>query len=233
MGGGRLLSSNLNGFTLAEVLVTLGIIGVVAALTIPNLVANYKAHQLRTAFFKGYSMLAQAFEQYHKDTACSTTDCLPTYFYKYMRPYFKIAKYCQVDNNLNDKDCFKRATTDASYKNFSKTLTGISTYMFDDGQFVTVDGMLVTFEQQALGNRNVFIGLDTTGRQKGPNILGQDLFLFQIVNKGDRGFLLPVGAEGTAYTGDNYCSLTSHETMNGYACAAKALAEKDFFKKLK
>lgn len=30
------------GFTLAEVLVTLGIIGVVAALTMPALIANYK-----------------------------------------------------------------------------------------------------------------------------------------------------------------------------------------------
>lgn len=30
------------GFTLAEVLITLGIIGVVAALTIPTLMQNYK-----------------------------------------------------------------------------------------------------------------------------------------------------------------------------------------------
>lgn len=35
------------GFTLAEVLITLGIIGVVAAITIPNLIANYKAQRLR------------------------------------------------------------------------------------------------------------------------------------------------------------------------------------------
>ncbi len=30
------------GFTLAEVLITLGIIGVIAALTLPNLIANYQ-----------------------------------------------------------------------------------------------------------------------------------------------------------------------------------------------
>ena len=214
-------------------MVTLGIIGVVAALTMPNLIANHKAKQLRTAFLKGYSMLTQAYEQYHKDTSCSTTDCLGSGFYMDLKPYFKIAKYCKIDNNLNDKDCFKRMTTDTSYKNFSRTVSGISTYMFDDGQFVTVDGMLVTFEQRASGNREVFIGLDTTGRQKGPNVLGQDLFLFQIVNKGDRGFVLPVGAEGTTFTEEIYCSLTSTSPENGYACAAKALAEKDFFKKLK
>ena len=33
---------NLSAFTLAEVLITLGIIGVVAALTLPSLVGNYK-----------------------------------------------------------------------------------------------------------------------------------------------------------------------------------------------
>ncbi len=224
---------NRFAFTLAEVLITLGIIGVVAALTMPNLIANHKAKQLRTAFLKGYSMLTQAYEQYHKDTSCSTTDCLRSGFYMDLKPYFKIAKYCKIDNNLNDKDCFKRETTDTSYKNFSKTVSGISTYMFDDGQFVTIDGMLVTFEQQATGNKYVFIGLDTNGHQKGPNVLGQDLFLFQIVNKGDRGFVLPVGAEGTAYKGDTYCSLTSTNSVNGYTCAAKALAEQDFFKKLK
>lgn len=40
------------GFTLAEILITLGIIGVVAAMTIPNLINAYKAKQLRTRFNK-------------------------------------------------------------------------------------------------------------------------------------------------------------------------------------
>ena len=37
------------GFTLAEVLITLGIIGVVAAITIPTLVSNYKQRAWDTA----------------------------------------------------------------------------------------------------------------------------------------------------------------------------------------
>ncbi len=44
------------GFTLAEVLITLGIIGVVAAITIPNLITTYKAKQLHSQFLKNYSI---------------------------------------------------------------------------------------------------------------------------------------------------------------------------------
>lgn len=49
------------GFTLAEVLITLGIIGVVAALTIPNLVSKYQEKQTVTRFKWVYSTLANAF----------------------------------------------------------------------------------------------------------------------------------------------------------------------------
>lgn len=49
-----------NGFTLAEVLITLGIIGVVAAMTIPTLMSNTNGAQFKTAFKKSLSTLNQA-----------------------------------------------------------------------------------------------------------------------------------------------------------------------------
>ncbi len=47
-------------FTLAEVLITLGIIGIVAALTIPTLVQNYKRHVVETKLRKFYTTINQA-----------------------------------------------------------------------------------------------------------------------------------------------------------------------------
>ena len=44
------------GFTLAEVLITLGIIGVVAALTIPGLIINYKKARTVTVLKETYSI---------------------------------------------------------------------------------------------------------------------------------------------------------------------------------
>ena len=48
------------GFTLAEVLITLAIIGVVAAMTMPTLINNTNGAQFKTAYKKGLSVLSQA-----------------------------------------------------------------------------------------------------------------------------------------------------------------------------
>ena len=67
------------GFTLAEVLITLGIIGVVAAMTIPTLIANTNSAKFRSQFKKSLSTLNQAglmaqaqydFDYSGTDTAC-------------------------------------------------------------------------------------------------------------------------------------------------------------------
>ena len=44
-------------FTLAEVLITLAIIGVVAALTIPSVISNYKKTEIETGIKKSFSLL--------------------------------------------------------------------------------------------------------------------------------------------------------------------------------
>lgn len=50
------------GFTMAEVLITLGIIGIVAAMTLPSLVGKYQKVQTVNQLKKAYSVLAQAIE---------------------------------------------------------------------------------------------------------------------------------------------------------------------------
>ena len=69
-------------FTLAEVLITLGIIGVVAAMTIPNLIANTNGAKFKSQFKKTLSTLNQAglmaqaqydFDFAGTDTVCSDT----------------------------------------------------------------------------------------------------------------------------------------------------------------
>lgn len=69
-----------NAFTLAEVLITLGIIGVVAAVTLPALVQKYKEKQRVTQVKKAYTVLSQAFQMVKleygdpRDWSIATTD---------------------------------------------------------------------------------------------------------------------------------------------------------------
>ena len=67
------------GFTLAEVLITLGIIGVVAAMTIPTLIQNTNSVKFATQFKKDSSTLSQAAlmaqAQYDTDYATTTYKC--------------------------------------------------------------------------------------------------------------------------------------------------------------
>ena len=55
------------GFTLSEVLITLGIIGIVAAITIPTLITNYQKKTTATRVKKAYSELLQAIKLSEND----------------------------------------------------------------------------------------------------------------------------------------------------------------------
>jgi len=50
-----------HGFTLAEILITLGVIGVVSALTLPTLIKNYQKKETVAKLQKAISVLNQAY----------------------------------------------------------------------------------------------------------------------------------------------------------------------------
>lgn len=79
-------------FTLAEVLVTLGIIGIVAAMTLPILTKKYQEIVLKNQFKKSYSMLSQAIIKAQSDFG-SMPNC-------YKRTYSLVATKCTNYNSL-------------------------------------------------------------------------------------------------------------------------------------
>lgn len=68
LGEGKLAHRKTKGFTLAEVLITLGIIGVVAAMTIPTLIANAQKHSAVTGLIEADSIINQAIRSSMYDT---------------------------------------------------------------------------------------------------------------------------------------------------------------------
>lgn len=102
-----------NAFTLAEVLITLAIIGIVAALTIPNLIQSYKKLVVETRLAKFYSAINQAITLSEVDNGSrmlwdtmedrGTTNLVAEgisaeeWFNKYLKNYMKVIKSEQSD----------------------------------------------------------------------------------------------------------------------------------------
>lgn len=104
------------------------------------------------------------------------------------------------------------------------------TALFDDGQFYLSNGMLIAIQNE--GNGLLYITVDINGKMNKPNALGHDLFMFQLIQKGDRSILVPMGAKGTAYEGDALCNPKSTNYLNGLSCTYNALDNLEYFKKL-
>lgn len=217
-------------FTLAEILITLAIIGIVAALTIPSLIQNYKAVQLKSQLQKAYSMLNQAIQMEYAETGIPVTPeqySSGRSFYKVLMKHLKLAKNCQYENCVSTGEEFGFMIKD--YKIYSRK-SQVYTYYFDDGQFISLDGMLLMIENQPNTNF-LLITVDLNGIEHKPNAWGQDLFTFELTDKG----LLPSGAKDSRWDlkkSPGLCDRTGTDPKNGLACTDKALNEPDYFKNL-
>jgi prepilin-type N-terminal cleavage/methylation domain-containing protein len=89
------------GFTLAEVLITLGVIGVVAALTLPALIVNHKKKVILTRMKKFYSAYTQTYNMKIANdgsidasmlTAINNPDVMMEFFSTNYAPYMNIAE---------------------------------------------------------------------------------------------------------------------------------------------
>ncbi|MBQ8459036.1 type II secretion system protein [bacterium] len=87
----RLLHSA--GFTLAEVLITIGVIGVVAALTIPSLMSAYRKHLVETRLKHSYALLNQVVKMSQADndeiSGWDMNSDSSEFLDKYILPYMK------------------------------------------------------------------------------------------------------------------------------------------------
>lgn len=195
-------NSKSKAFTLAEVLITLGILGVVAAMTIPNLITNYKAHQLRSQFLKAYSLTQQAFKLMEEDDISLDPTSYPgVTFYKTFQKYFTGSIDCQAPSARQKKPCYhlNNSAPDA-YKTYHGSY--FHGFKLDDGQFALQDGTLFLFENPNARDTPILISVDINGFGNKPNKAGYDLFTFQFFD----GELKTMGAIGTQYDVEKYCN---------------------------
>ncbi len=177
-------------FTLAEVLITLGIIGVVAAMTMPVLYANYQKEVVVTQLKKAYSILQQAIVFSSQENGSvdmwalnniNGTRLWEDYFEKYIQ-YFDVGSM----PTLIGKGNYTRlngagANGDGIFSNYNNRYVIIN------------DGMILIFSGGHVNSNNAYMGVDVNGLKR-PNRLGKDVFYFVLSNKYG---LQPYGGPGT------------------------------------
>ena len=138
-------------FTLAEVLITLGITGVVAVLTIAPLVQKYRIKQLETAFKHSSSMIEQALLKTVQEYGFSNVTELSN---TCGSPAFNKGN---IDNNhpqtINYKNCRSEYQTNIipeMYQDFISNFHIIKSYSFEDCKKLFVNNYISTY----YGNNN-------------------------------------------------------------------------------
>ena len=160
-------------FTLAETLVVMGIIGVVAALTIPNLNQSTGDREKVAKVKKIYANLEDAlgratavYGPFDVLFQTDTTDAAKANrFGERMTEFMKVSKNCKMEVN---QGCLSSAKI--------KWINGTEEACYDADntfyKFITADGISVAF------NSNGFALVDIDGPTKGPAQFGKDTFLF-------------------------------------------------------
>ncbi len=226
-------------FTLAEVLITLGIIGIVAAMTIPTLSQKIGDMQNKAIWKKKFSEISQVYTavkldnyslcvnnsgdynvpakcRYPDDGLYAVRTTMSPEFVNAMVKHFKVIDTCGFPqygesaycNNYLDKwnglcggaaaysfygslisGTFKNLPTSSSSCNNAQ-LNGLYTgWDLSKKAILLQDGSVIYFG----GHGAPIIAVDVNGFQKGPNVVGRDMFAIML----NENWIRPIGADGT------------------------------------
>ncbi|MBR1753692.1 type II secretion system protein [bacterium] len=211
----RSLLLPLRGFTLAEVLITLGIIGVVAAMTIPTLMQKLDEREKVSGLKKIYSTMSNAYSMaiannggssdfgynttsgWYQDDDGNSIDATSRdnadIMFNAFKPYLKIAKECEHGQSGCFTENLKAYSGDFSWGNLATIQGGVRKFaLLQDGASV---GFLSPQDNYSHG----VLYVDVNGL-KGPNKAGVDVFQF-ITSTDSNKILLPE----SDFTGETTC----------------------------
>lgn len=204
------IRNRANGFTLAEVLITLGIIGIVAAMTLPTLVAKYQEKVLLTRVKRTYALIFSAINTYKAEkevfdvSGLFNTSNTSQETMKNFAKYFKTVEICE---KTSSKDCqgvyYIKPSTKAPDGNGQTATTGIyyrARFVLTDGSIIGVtqysncyeetevpiyddDGFDTGETKLSIRRYCALLAYDVNGREK-PNQAGRDYFCFGIKEDG-------------------------------------------------
>lgn len=177
------------GFTLAEVLITLGIIGVVSALTIPNLITEHQKRSNVTKLKRAISVINQAYKLSFDEVGNPEGNIgALEYFKTYWEPYVKVLTYCSdasICGYTSNEPFFGPSKAPAINK-FVNGDTRVSFLTSDGFMYMIFTGIGV---DDYIANSGMIM-VDINGSEK-PNRFGNDVFSLVRLPEGEN--VVPLG----------------------------------------
>jgi len=235
---------------LAEVLITLGIIGVVAAVTLPSIITNIQNRGYVEGLKKNYSVLQQVtnkiIEEEGPPTAWSWSSSRSDadnsgndYILNLYKKHLMVARACS--NNIYScpeiPELWSRANNRQliRYKALNGETNPIGVFdcifcrsfpmQLEDGTFVGIT-FFTTPGQILWGRPKMYFTIDVNG-SKGPNKVGRDVFFLYMNHNDPSGKILPYvnGVIDGSGGGDFSQADTCDKGKSGVSCAYRVISE--------
>lgn len=189
----------LTAFTIAEIIIVIGIIGIIAQITIPPLINNVQEEQLTVGLKKFYSDISQAMVTMQASDSPYTIPSDDTNINE---------SNTMRDNLCGIMSCVKKdiaikiwsvgiganQSNNTVYKNYKSSYSVYTDLADVYASAILKNGMLIGITDNIESRKGFQLYVDTNGA-KGPNMFGKDLNMFEIMHD-DNGYYRPVVAGG-------------------------------------
>lgn len=231
--------SKKNGFTIAELLIALAILGIVAVMVLPSVFKNDSEHEFKAGTKKAYTILSQLTESIASQNGGtwpldSSSDYSTDLYNNYLTPNLAVVQNCGTSVTANGDmtgGCWYNQTSITSLKLLNGTT---SSNINPNGGLVLKDGMLFSVARINDGIANISSAntactntsgsitgicsgflVDTNGN-KSPNTVGKDIQVFYVLKNG------ALKAFGNADDGHD---TTCNSSSTGIGCATNYLTQ--------
>lgn len=211
---------------MAEVIIVIGIIGIVAEMTIPSLIKSYEKQITVSKLEKQYSSVAQVIKLSESDNGdislwdwgtMATPGTNRSFFDTYWAPYLKVSKICTTysDCGYTKDSPWVLPDQKTDFDLFVVAVDARTTAILPDGTVLIVVAEVGDGFGGYTTSHCIFV--DINGSQP-PNVVGKDLFKFLLVPQ--KGFM-PDCYNQSATVINNNCSAIG----TGECCAAKVMRD--------
>ena len=232
LGGGRSKFLSEKGFTLAETLVTLGIVGIVAAMTLPSIVQKHQEKVTVSKLKKIYSTVSHAYLNAIRENGSPENWGMTLYtpgedgqdedrsganvFLKNISPYLKVIKNCLYGSECDEMKWNVNALNGTSNGSSANTRLVLSDGIMLSGSWIYAENCDKVMGRGVLNNVCGEFFVDLNG-VKAPNTIGKDIFVFYITKTS----IIPFGTQIETYRPfEKNCVVNSTGAGYGYGCTA-------------